>query len=685
MIQIQYLPAAPTMTGDVSADPWATLSWHEQFTTPGCPGAEPAPGTAFAIAHDDESLFVAVKCRALSGQTSTNLSRQNVQVLIDSERAGRRAGLFVCYPDGRFSTQLELQSGGHDPWPGEIDCAAGLRSDEWSACLRLPLSQLGRSEAGLSRIRFNLTRVLAHGGEGSETGCYSYPALENRAFWMPRHAIGEAVFERPDRLQRFAWCVGPSGRGRTVAQGARVVHHQRVKVTRLGGEHREVELRAQFMQDRDGDPARTRSRLSVGAGASQVEPVAIRVPTGFRHGTLHVSLHELDSGRCVSENRILVESEPLSWKEHFVRRGDGRGGCICQSAHQQVMPRYEGRPIIPYGLATMDNGQVICVAAAEAVTMGDLLQTVVTRSDDGGATWDDYTALDGVHMRPMMLAYLGAGEVTFEAGDTSEPMRMFSHDYGRTWPERVASPPAPDGLHLGFEGSPLVERDDQGRAVRLVQTGQTLEGAAPYWKIRQFIRWSHDGGRTWPRVDEPRAWRKIVDHEGRTYDFCCGEGSLVRAANGRLVAALRTWVPPAFHDHPHFEDGLEGTAVSISDDDGDTWSPLQTVFEGGRHHPTLLKMESGDLVMVVIRRVDFRDGRLASYRRGCDAVVSRDHGATWDTGNMIVLDDFVHCDGEQWIRGACGHLSSTLLPDGSILTGYSKVSTGAVLVQWRVG
>lgn len=112
-------------------------------------------------------------------------------------------------------------------------------------------------------------------------------------------------------------------------------------------------------------------------------------------------------------------------------------------------------------------------------------------------------------------------------------------------------------------------------------------------------------------------------------------------------------------------------------------APLRTVFEAGRHHPTLSKMDNGDLVMVVIRRVDFRDGRLASYRRGCDAVVSHDHGETWDTGRMLVLDDFAHCAGDQWMRGACGHLSSTLLTDGSILTGYSSVSTGAVMVRWR--
>ena len=50
---------------------------------------------------------------------------------------------------------------------------------------------------------------------------------------------------------------------------------------------------------------------------------------------------------------------------------------------------------------------------------------------------------------------------------------------------------------------------------------------------------------------------------------------------------------------------------------------------------------------------------------------------------MIVLDDFLFCDDQRWIRGFCGHLSSTLLPDGSILTGYGNDLTGGVLTRWR--
>ena len=110
---------------------------------------------------------------------------------------------------------------------------------------------------------------------------------------------------------------------------------------------------------------------------------------------------------------------------------------------------------------------------------------------------------------------------------------------------------------------------------------------------------------------------------------------------------------------------------------------MKIVFEAGRHHPDLICMPNGDLVMTVICRVDFEGNQLASYRRGCDAVISRDHGVTWDVEHLYVLDDFPFCQGEHWISTECGHLSSTLMPDGSILTGYGNYLAGGVLIRWR--
>ena len=160
-----------------------------------------------------------------------------------------------------------------------------------------------------------------------------------------------------------------------------------------------------------------------------------------------------------------------------------------------------------------------------------------------------------------------------------------------------------------------------------------------------------------------------------------GEGALVRAADGSIVAALRTDMPARYL--PLHYDNFEGTAVSISRDEGASWTPLDFVFGPGRHHATLLRMPDDDLVLTVIRRLDFGGGDLATYRRGCDAVVSRDHGVTWDVEHRYVVDDFAAIGAERWFEATCGHQCSVSVGDGSILTAYGNYRNAGALIHWR--
>ena len=64
-------------------------------------------------------------------------------------------------------------------------------------------------------------------------------------------------------------------------------------------------------------------------------------------------------------------------------------------------------------------------------------------------------------------------------------------------------------------------------------------------------------------------------------------------------------------------------------------------------------------------------------------IVRRCKHQEWDVEHLVVLDDFPFCNGEHWISTECGHLSSTLMPDGSILTGYGNYLAGGVLIRWQ--
>ena len=168
------------------------------------------------------------------------------------------------------------------------------------------------------------------------------------------------------------------------------------------------------------------------------------------------------------------------------------------------------------------------------------------------------------------------------------------------------------------------------------------------------------------------------------------EDSLVRVANGNLVAALRTDMSPAYFDDVN-DDSLEGISISISNDNGNTWSELQFLFEVGRHHADLQRLPYGYLVFTVIVHQDIHPrkrtkakGNLTSLRQGCDAVISKDNGRSWNIGRRYELDgfEFLREDG-YWLDFKAGHVGTITLPNSDMLSVYGNHRQDAVLIRWN--
>ena len=66
---------------------------------------------------------------------------------------------------------------------------------------------------------------------------------------------------------------------------------------------------------------------------------------------------------------------------------------------------------------------------------------------------------------------------------------------------------------------------------------------------------------------------------------------------------------------------------------------LSLSVDSAESHGHLLQMPNDDLVLTMTVRADVEQGELLSYRRGCEAVVSRDDGLTWDLDNKYILDE----------------------------------------------
>jgi len=365
------------------------------------------------------------------------------------------------------------------------------------------------------------------------------------------------------------------------------------------------------------------------------------------------------------------------WLDHRILQGNGRTRWVARPAKRQALRHPNSKMTMPFGLVRMDNNELALLCSAE----GNPTKPIIAFSRDGGDHWSKFQEIPGATGRPMVFTDHGGGTLSFVTG-----RRYFSSDYGRTWTENVAHPPTRAGHSFHLEGTAWVDRDRSGRARSILELGWHYEPGKkhPRDDATVVFRRSNDGGRSWVDELSPEQWKFSIDHGGKSWLRGVSEGSIVRAANGDLVAALRSDMPPQFFEGPH-DDSLEGTAISISRDNGKTWSKMNFLFLAGRHHANLQRLPNGDLVCTLVVRDDMRGVKQASLRRGCDAVISRDHGRTWNLDQRYELDAFRYeREDGYWVDGKCGHIAATALPDGQVISAYGHYLKGAaVLVKWR--
>jgi hypothetical protein len=113
-----------------------------------------------------------------------------------------------------------------------------------------------------------------------------------------------------------------------------------------------------------------------------------------------------------------------AWQTGQITVGEGKGGSTTYSAQKQKIRDPEYKYVMPFGLAELDNGQIILAATEET---DKTHKTVVSFSSDGGDTWSPFNEILPVNSRPTVLTYLGGGNLSVLSG------AYFSSDYGKTW------------------------------------------------------------------------------------------------------------------------------------------------------------------------------------------------------------------------------------------------------------
>lgn len=257
-------------------------------------------------------------------------------------------------------------------------------------------------------------------------------------------------------------------------------------------------------------------------------------------------------------------------------------------------------------MVRLESGRLVMVATAWLHET--LIETpICLHSDDDGHTWVDVREIPWHGT----LVNLGNNHLmTINEGKISDSL-----DGGRTWRSPRELPLTSYGHAPIHHGSVLAEGDD-------VYALFFHEGPA-----RGPVGWT---GHTalWRSRDRGRTWESPVDlpHEWDT-----SEGSIARAADGALVASLRTAQAEGL---PSYCDHWRRITVARSTDDGKTWCDRQVYFRYGKVHSELLRLPDGRILMTYAVRMGELDGQLY---HGIEAVISRDHGQSWDWDNRFIL------------------------------------------------
>lgn len=316
---------------------------------------------------------------------------------------------------------------------------------------------------------------------------------------------------------------------------------------------------------------------------------------------------------------------------------------------------------------------------------GQPIHSAVITSADRGRTWsprrwlsaDTNGAPTGVGLG---LTSLGGEKLLAFPEDLKRLWR--SADAGQSWRGDRENTTGPEN----YTWDPmLVLPVGKSRAPQLIQgvwrpTGEPWGSAkAPY--SQAYLRSSVDEGQTWSEARRIPQWLGV------------NEVYLLRLRQDRWLAACRIDYPARFA-HLQF-DHYGGLGMSFSSDEGKTWSEVKRVYEWGRHHPSLLLLPGGKLLMTYVVRLGYPNTPQGLPQFGVEALVSTDRGQTWDFDHRYILAVWAGNlkDERSWFCSVQS-TSTVRLPDGTLLTAFGTGFTNdehsprckmdVALVRWRL-
>ena len=324
---------------------------------------------------------------------------------------------------------------------------------------------------------------------------------------------------------------------------------------------------------------------------------------------------------------------------HTVQQPNGTMGRIASEAQIRVIsePWDMGAVYYPYMVYVPEKDRLLML-----VNWGQDIKSGLSLSDDGGMTWTRPQPLgEGMGID---LTYIGGGSVVYRRAGRY----WFSRDCGQTWNDHVTVPDCDTGEEFVEDSPFLVDGKAITGKVRLWATGKST-------RVACLLRHSDDGGFTWSACRHIPEW-------GQT-----GEIVLHRADNGTLVAACRLTLPQFRGKIDHHS----GLGVSISRDNGETWSDLNILYAWGRHMSSMVTLDTGHIVLTYVVRMGYVDTPEGYPQFGVEAITSSDNGLTWDLDHKYMLAVWRgNRKGRDGWQAGPQRTATVLLPEGLLVTAF---------------
>lgn len=328
-------------------------------------------------------------------------------------------------------------------------------------------------------------------------------------------------------------------------------------------------------------------------------------------------------------------------------------------------------------LVTTKNGTLLAVSDARVDRAGDLpnnIDLALRRSTDNGLSWSkthiivDYPGTEGGG-DPAMVVDQNTGSIWLfyvygaqgiginesqQGNDPDKTQQLFvmnSQDDGLSWSKAVnitAQIKQPDWYGVFFASG----RGIQTKSGRLMVPLMVRKAFASSDEDHAHVVYSDDQGKSW--------------HVGGSAGRKMGESKVVELADNSLMINMRS------------KHGMQARAVSISQDEGLTWSEFEhdSQLIEPACNASIIRYTSQDGHHTK-NRILFANPASTSAREKLSVRISYDEGKTWSAGKVINT-------------GPSAYSSLTVLQDGTIgllyergdKNPYQKISFARFSLEW---